>query len=226
MRPHPVPLNALLIAAATLIGCGGADMASVVTGTLKVTTSSVGPGVDSDGYTIRLDGADRGTLDRAATLELTDLAAGAHMLELGGVASTCTVEGGSARPAMVTAGDTADVAFTVTCSAVTGSVEVAVNTTGGSLDPDGYAVNVDGRPSGRVSVNGNLTIPDLAAGTHTVALGGSRSTAMSATVTAPERAAFSRTPPPGSTLPWHVRPGTLAGGVRGNPRGRGLSRSH
>jgi Tol biopolymer transport system component len=172
MRSHPVPLKALLIAAVAFAGCSGDDIASVGTGALKVTTSSSGPGADSDGYTIRLDGVDRGTIAQAATLELTDLAAGDHTLELGGVASTCSVADGPARTALVTAGDTAEVAFAVTCSVVTGSMEVAVSTSGGSLDPDGYAVSLDGRPSGRVEVNGSLAIPDLAAGNHAVALSG------------------------------------------------------
>ena len=172
MRSHPVPLNALLIAAVAFVGCSGDDIASVGTGALKVTTSSLGPGADSDGYTIRLDGVDRGTIAQAATLELTDLAAGDHTLELGGVASTCTVADGPARTALVTAGDTAEVAFAVTCSIVTGSMEVVVSTSGGSLDPDGYAVSLDGQPSGRVEVNGSLAVPDLAAGNHAVALSG------------------------------------------------------
>jgi hypothetical protein len=76
MRSHPVSLNALLIAAATLVGCNGEDIASVGTGALKVTTSSSGPG--ADGYTIRLDGVDRGTIDPTAILELTGLAAASH----------------------------------------------------------------------------------------------------------------------------------------------------
>ncbi len=172
MRSHPVSLHALLIVAATFVGCSGDDIASVGTGALKVTTSSSGPGADSDGYTIRLDGVDRGTIAQAATLELTDLAAGDHTLELGGVASTCAVDHGPARTAQVTAGETAEVAFTVACSIATGSMEVVVSTSGGSLDPDGYAVSLDGRPSGRIEVNGNLTIPDLASGNHAVALSG------------------------------------------------------
>ena len=172
MRSHPVSLHALLIVAATFVGCSGDDIASPGMGALEVTTSSSGPGADSDGYTIRLDGVDRGTIAGAATLELTDVAAGDHTLELGGVASACAVADGPARQLQVTAGETAEVAFTVACSVVTGSMEVVVSTSGGSLDPDGYEVSLDGRPSGRIEVNGNLTIPDLASGNHAVALSG------------------------------------------------------
>jgi hypothetical protein len=63
--------------------------------------------------------------------------------------------------------------FNVTVPApTTGDVTVTTATTGSNIDPDGYTVAVDGGGGQAIGVNGSLTFSSLAAGTHTVALGG------------------------------------------------------
>jgi hypothetical protein len=49
-------------------------------------------------------------------------------------------------------------------------LEVVVATTGENLDPDGYAVRLDGSKNQSVSVNGTVTFSDLTAGSHSVEL--------------------------------------------------------
>ena len=63
---------------------------------------------------------------------------------LDGLATNCSVEGPDSARVAITPGQVADAAFEVACRAVTGAIEVAVPTAGRDLDPDGYAVLVNG----------------------------------------------------------------------------------
>ena len=55
---------------------------------------------------------------------------------------------------------------------VMGALELTMSTTGHDQDPDGYSVTVDGGSPLAVPANGSASIPDLAAGVHTVTLAG------------------------------------------------------
>ena len=55
---------------------------------------------------------------------------------------------------------------------VMGALELTMRTTGHDFDPDGYSVTVDGGSPLAVPTNGSASIPDLAAGPHTVTLTG------------------------------------------------------
>jgi len=59
-------------------------------------------------------------------------------------ASNCRVVDENPRSATVTAGGTAAVAFSVTCSATMGAIRVTTLTQGVDLDPDGYSIHVEG----------------------------------------------------------------------------------
>ena len=54
----------------------------------------------------------------------------------------------------------------------TGSLTVTTSTSGSNLDPDGYAVGVDGGVSQSISDNGSVTFSNLSSGSHTVTLSG------------------------------------------------------
>ena len=105
-----------------------ADFAIVCTGSssgggsITVSTSTGGEDVDPDGYTLRLDGAERGPIGSTATVTLDQLAPGPHSVELAGVAANCQVEGDNPRSVTVTAGSAVPAAFTVNCAAQSGSV--------------------------------------------------------------------------------------------------------
>jgi Tol biopolymer transport system component len=175
MRLGHVPLGALSLATATCLACNGEKLVTPAPGALKVTTASSGPASDPDGYIFRLDGAAQGSIGTSASVSFPEVAPGNHTVELAGVASNCTVEGGPTLNVTVTAGATTDVTFAVDCAAIastTGSIEVAVTTAGGSLDLDGYAVGLDGGSRSPVGVNGSVTFTDVAPGNHTVALAG------------------------------------------------------
>lgn len=70
-------------------------------------------------------------------------------------------------------GSATSAAFNVTAPPpTTGNLTVTTATTGSDLDPDGYAVAVDGGAAQAIGVNASVTVNDLAAGSHTVVLSG------------------------------------------------------
>jgi Tol biopolymer transport system component len=69
------------------------------------------------------------------------------------------------------AGDTARVAFAVTCGPASGTLRVAVQTTGSDIDPSGYDIVVDGGRDAAIDPAG-LTLFTVPAGPHMVSLGG------------------------------------------------------
>jgi hypothetical protein len=144
-------------------------------GTIQVTTSTGGAVPDADGYGVSVDGGSSQPIGANASLSLPNIAAGPHLLQLSGVASNCSVSGNNPRTVTVPAGGTVTVAFTVTCSNPppgTGSVQVTATTTGASLDPDGYTVAVDNAGARPLPINGNISVGNLPAGSHTVRLNG------------------------------------------------------
>jgi preprotein translocase subunit YajC len=142
------------------------------TGTVRVTTTTSGAEPDADGYTASLDGGAEQSIGASTNLAIEAVTPGTHTVELAGIAANCTVAGENPRTASVTAGETAEVAFAIDCSATIGSLVVSSSTTGPSPDPDGFAVNVDGVDRGFLTATGNLTIDGLVAGDHLIGLSG------------------------------------------------------
>lgn len=97
------------------MSCSG-DLAGPVIGSIEIAATTTGPEPDADGYTITLDGADRGALAPGAAVTITGMAAGEHVVGLSGVADNCRVQGANPRPVSVTAGVSATVAFATTCA--------------------------------------------------------------------------------------------------------------
>ena len=141
------------------------------TGSLQVTTATTGDGLPA-GYTVSVDGGGAQPIGASATITLTNLAIGPHAVQLGGVPGNCTVADQNPRTLDVSAGGTAETAFAVTCTAVTGSLRVTTRTTGSALDADGYDVSVDGGTGPHIGINANRTIDGLAASAHQIALSG------------------------------------------------------
>jgi len=144
------------------------------TGDLTVTTSTTGSSLDPDGYTVAVDGGTPQSIaiNNSTGLTFTGLAAGNHTVVLGGVAANCTVNGGASQTVNVPAGGTGTATYTVTCTTPPGNLTVSTNTTGSSLDPDGYTVTVDGGSAQSIGINASVDYPGLAAGNHTVAIAG------------------------------------------------------
>jgi hypothetical protein len=142
------------------------------TGTLTVITTTTGSDPDPDGYGLAIDGGPDQSIPVNATTSVANLPAGAHTVGLSGVAGNCTLEGDNPRTIEIPAGGNAELSFAVSCVAGPGNLTITTISTGSSIDPDGYAVSVDGGAAQPIAVSGSLTVPGLAAGAHTVTLSG------------------------------------------------------
>ncbi|HYK12140.1 MAG TPA: PKD domain-containing protein [Gemmatimonadales bacterium] len=144
------------------------------TGSLTVTTATTGSNLPS-GYSVAVDGGAGQAIGINASVTINNLSAGSHTVALSGVASNCTVSGGTSQTVTVTAGGTVSASFSVSCAApppTTGSLTVSTTTTGSNLDADGYTATVDGGASQSIGDNASITFSNLSAGSHTVVLSG------------------------------------------------------
>jgi Tol biopolymer transport system component len=163
---------ALFAAALVLtgVGCSGENITESTQGMLDVTTFTDGFEQDQDGYTLQMDAAQAQTIGSAATLRITDVAPGNHVLQLGGAAANCSVAGENPRPVSIPAGETTIVAFEVTCRPTIASLQVSSATIGTSPDVDGYRISVDGTDQGTLGQNEVATLTSVAPGDHSVGL--------------------------------------------------------
>src|SRR5437867_10682906 len=145
---------------------------SSTSGNLTVTASTSGSSLDPDGYTVTVDGGSPRAIGINASTTYTGLTAGTHTVAISGVASNCTVSGGTSQTPTVPSGGTATTTFTVTCSATTGDLTTTTSTTGTNPDPDGYTATVDGTTQQPIPSSGSVTFTGLTSGNHSVALSG------------------------------------------------------
>ncbi len=141
-------------------------------GSIAVTTTTIGADTDPDGYSITLDGVRAQTIAANGSFTYTDVPGGSRKVRLAGAADHCTVDDAS-QTASVTGDNTATIAFHITCGPPPpGNLTVTAQTTGWDLDPDGYAVTIDGDPATAQATasNGSVTFTGLSVGTHTVQL--------------------------------------------------------
>ena len=141
------------------------------TGTLKVTISTVGADLDSDGYYCNVDNSSR-LIGANETVTWSGIETGDHTVELTGLADNCVMSGDNPRRVTVMAGETTSATFDVSCSALTGALQVMTATVGNTLDPDGYSVVIDQMFSETIEVNDTISFAELDLGEHTVRLDG------------------------------------------------------
>ena len=84
-------------------------------GSLTVTTNSTGSNVDSNGYTVTIDGSFSQPIAMTNGSVTFTGPAGDHPVALSGVASNCAVSGANPRTVTVPAGGTGTTTFSVTC---------------------------------------------------------------------------------------------------------------
>jgi YVTN family beta-propeller protein len=108
--------------------------------TLQITTVTTGD-VDPDGYTYTLDNGVPATIGSNSTVTLTGQIPGAHQLGLGGVASNCTISGGTTRSITLSSGLTTTHQINVSC---TESFPAVLETVSLSGVPYGVAVSPSG----------------------------------------------------------------------------------
>jgi probable HAF family extracellular repeat protein len=142
------------------------------TGNLRITTATSGADPDADGYALVLDGGASQAIGVNGVLEISSLVSGDHSVGLAGLAENCAVQ--EDNPRLVTLADnaTAEVSFAVTCTGVTGGMEITTTTTGPNPDPGRYTVTI-GEGDAQSIVDGvPLIILAVAPGTQPVVLAG------------------------------------------------------
>ncbi len=167
-------LSSWLCASAACSG-GSEPGAPLDTGALKVTVATDGSDIDPDGYVLVVDGTAGATVAVNGSRTVTNLAAGSHSVDLGGVTGNCSVGGVHPVSVPVVANQTAQASLSVTCQPLppaTGTIRVSAVTTGLSLDPDGYAYAIDGGSISGIGVNQSIDVPSVPSGVHTVTLSG------------------------------------------------------
>ena len=103
----------LLAAAVWVVACGDDDGSQAPSvGTLQITT--VTSGTPPGEFTIIVDGASPRVIGPSATLTITDVDEGSHVVQLT-LPTGCTVAGDNPRTVSVTAPNTTIVDFAITC---------------------------------------------------------------------------------------------------------------
>jgi hypothetical protein len=142
-------------------------------GAIRIATTTTGPTPAS--LEVLLDGTSRGAVTPSAALTLENITTGTHSVALSAIPANCQVQGENPRSAVVTPGQTAEVAFSLTCTeppAQSGTMVVTATTSGPQQDPDGYLFAVDGGAPQAIGVSGSISLANVAAGSHTVLLSG------------------------------------------------------
>jgi hypothetical protein len=114
--------NLWILIALSLAACSdNTNAPAPITGTLRVSATTGGPGLDTDGYTLVLDpGGDAAkseALPPTGTVDFNEVAAGQHTLQLSGVADNCTVNPAVSQSVTVVGGQTLTVGYSIVCSA-------------------------------------------------------------------------------------------------------------
>ncbi len=163
-------VRALLVAAplATAAQCTKLPYEPLQIVVVEVATQ--GSDLDSDGYVATIDDlmSQSVAVNGSATFE--GLGPGERMLRIGGLAANCAVDGPNPRPLFIEEDAITRTSVTVTCSSSAGLLTVETSTTGTEVDPDGYAVSVDGSEPRTIETNGAVTFPGLTPGDHVVSL--------------------------------------------------------
>jgi len=126
------------------------------TGTIRVTATTVGNYDDSDGYAVEVRASAgfltaRESIKANGSVNVAAIAVGSHVVTLAAVTANCEVAGGATRQVEVTAGTTVEVAFAVTCTAVSPIAFVG--------DDQIYVINSDGTGLRRLTSTGRNWAP-------------------------------------------------------------------
>jgi dipeptidyl aminopeptidase/acylaminoacyl peptidase len=161
----------------SLSGCGqGEELTGPPPAQLRVTTATGGMAPDPDGYTVSIDGLVPAPIGPVDTLLESSVTPGDHTVDLAGLSSGCTVEGGSSRTVTAAAGTVVSADFAITCNAPepspTGAIVVTLSTSGVDLDPDGYVVAVDPAQSRVTGASDQIRLEAIPAGSRSVRLSG------------------------------------------------------
>ncbi len=109
------PSRAAALTCLICLGCG--DGTGLTTG-IRISSATTGALLDPNGYVVTLDGVAGPSLEVNGELVIPDLEPGDHSVSLSGVACNCTLAAQEPVTVTVTAGNTADAPFAITCQEI------------------------------------------------------------------------------------------------------------
>jgi Tol biopolymer transport system component len=120
----------------------GPDFDVITDGTLVVHTNTTGSDKDDDRYDLSIDGDAPSSVANTGIATFPDVEQGSHRLELSGIAENCSVDSDNPRTVNITAGDSTETTFDVSCKPVANNRIVFHSNRDGDLDV--YSMNADG----------------------------------------------------------------------------------
>src|SRR5205823_1174546 len=121
-NPRTVSLIAALVAATTSSVSRTAPPHPPTPGHLTVTPDTADSNIDAYAYAVPVHGTACKWVGTNGSVTFRGLPAASHTVVLSGVASNCSVSGGTSRTVIVPAGGTASTSFSVSCTAPTGNL--------------------------------------------------------------------------------------------------------
>jgi hypothetical protein len=138
-----------------------------------IQVSTVTTGVDLDtAYTISVDQTQTQTAGPNNTVTFAALTEGTHVIEITGVAASCTLTGERLVAVTVPYQGTATHTYELTCTERLGDLQITTTTSGADVDPDGYTVIVDDTLSVDLGINDAVVLTGFHEGDHSVLLSG------------------------------------------------------
>lgn len=134
----------------------GQQYSDQFTGDLEVTAATAGENLDTDGYEVGIDAANRGEVQANGSTGFRFLDTGQHSVELVDIASNCRAVSANPQSVNVQAGQTAQIQFEVECTDKDLSAE-SVSGPSEASPGDDITVNVSARNLGGVSIPAGWT---------------------------------------------------------------------
>lgn len=100
------------------------ETSTSATGSLEVNTTTTGDDLDTDGFTVYVDGGSARSIGLNDAATYSALSAQDHSVELSGVASNCSISGSNPRTVTVPENDSVSTSFDIACDASSGSGSV------------------------------------------------------------------------------------------------------
>src|SRR6266571_4768392 len=135
--------TALCAASSVLVvlACGSSESTGPSTGIVQIRASTTGPGLDPDGYVVAVDGGAGQSLPVNGVVTFNHLNVGSHQFLLSGVATNCTLLSPNPATVAVTAVDTAQATFQLSCGAPLRPIAFSSNR---DYSTSIYAMNAEG----------------------------------------------------------------------------------
>jgi DNA-binding beta-propeller fold protein YncE len=141
------------------------DPDPVEPGSLVVISVTTGADLDSDGYSLTIDGGSPHQIAINDSLTINGLVAGQHQAAIGGLAANCTLAGPNPAPVTVPSQGVTKLTASVVCTSNRGTVNVVIQTSGADVD-DGYDLTFETRPTLRTASTSQVSYGDVPAGNY------------------------------------------------------------